>query len=455
MNALGLVPTREAETEEYKRSWQDKECLDALAALANTRGGVLWVGVQDDGSVVGWGGDGKEMERISNSIVAKLQVHPRSMTLETLDGKLVLAIQMPQAVSPVALNGRFFRRIGNSTREVPSEELPRFFLEKTGQSWDDLPSDALVANLSPEAVATFRLQAAPRLPQAAQTESDALLIEKLGLVHESGRLRRAGVLLFTEEPQRWFPMARIQAARFEDDEITLSDEKRFEGHFFQQLGGLLDWLRRHLRVTYAFPGEGEGTAALQRQESWEIPLVALREALLNALLHRDYTALSAIQVRVYADKVVIMNSGGLPERLTIADLAAPHASLPRNPRLATAAYQMGESWGTGTIRVIEACHRSGLQPPIFATGKAGFQMTLFRDPLTDEALRKRGLTETQLEGIKIARLEGRLTNKQYRTQNAMSDEAARRELNDLVTKGLLHREGSGRGVYYVIVGGQS
>ncbi len=135
MDALNLKPTREAETEEYKRSWQEKECLDALAAFANTRGGVLWVGVQDNGSVAGWHGDGKEMERISNTIVAKLQVHPRSMTIETLEGTPVLAIQMAQASAPVALNGRFFRRVGNSTREVPTEELPRFLLEKTGQSF--------------------------------------------------------------------------------------------------------------------------------------------------------------------------------------------------------------------------------------------------------------------------------------------------------------------------------
>ena len=452
MDALNLKPTREAETEEYKRSWQEKECLDALAALANTRGGVLWVGVQDNGSVAGWHGDGKEMERISNTIVAKLQVHPRSMTIETLEGTPVLAIQMSQAVSPVALNGRFYRRVGNSTREVPAEELPRFFLEKTGQSWDDLPSDALVANLSPEAIAAFRLQAAPKLPQAAQTESDALLIEKLGLVHESGRLRRAGVLLFTDEPQRWFPMARIQAARFEDDEITLSDEQRFEGHFFQQLSGVLDWLRRHLRVTYVFPGEGEGTVALQRQESWEIPLVALREALLNALLHRDYTALSAIQVRVYADKVVIMNSGGLPERLTIADLAAPHASLPRNPRLATAAYQMGmiESWGTGTLRIAEALKQAELPLPDFVSTPAGFVITLWRSRYSESGLRQAGLSDRQIQAVRSVQKQGEITNRDYRQAFALSDEAARQELNLLVEKKILKRLGAGRSVRYTL-----
>lgn len=456
MDALNLKPTREAETEEYKRSWQEKECLDALAALANTRGGVLWVGVQDNGNIVGWQGDGKEMERISNTIVAKLQVHPRSMTIETLEGMPVLAIQMAQAVSPVALNGRFYRRVGNSTREVPTEELPRFFLEKTGQSWDDLPSDAMVTDISPEAVTQFRTQAT-RLPEAAQTTTDVTLIEKLGMVHSSGRLKRVGVLLFTEVPVRWFPLARIQAARFEN-ETTLSDDQRFEGHFLQQLNGTLDWLRRHLRVTYEFPSEGEGVAALQRQESWEIPLVGLREVLLNALLHRDYTALSAIQVRVYQDKVVVTNPGELPERLHVADLSRDHPSMPRNPRLATAAYQLGliENWGTGTVRVLEACHQYGLQPPIFESGPSGFKVTLFRGKLTSaDSLRVRGLSESQIAGVQFVVREGRISNRQYRELRPMSDEGARRELNGLVEKGILRREGAGRSVSYVIVGATS
>jgi ATP-dependent DNA helicase RecG len=456
MASLNLKPTREAETEEYKTSWQEKECLDALAALANTRGGVLWVGIRDNGEIAGWTGDGKDMERISSTIVAKLQVHPRSMTIETLEGTSVLAIQMAQATSPVALNGRFFRRVGNSTREVPAEELPRFFLEKTGQSWDDLPSEATVADISASAVAGFRAQAT-RLPEAAQTDTDAMLIEKLGMMHGSGRLKRAGVLIFTETPVRWFPLARIQAGRFED-ETTISDDHRFEGHFLQQLNGTLDWLRRHLRVTYEFPGEGEGIAALQRRESWEIPLVALREVLLNALLHRDYTALSAIQVRVYEDKVVVTNPGELPERLSVADLATAHSSMPRNPRLATAAHLLGliENWGTGTVRVLEACHQQGLQPPIFESGRSGFKVTLFRGKLTaEESLRARGLSDSQMAGVLYVQREGRVTNKGYRTLTSMSDEAARRELNDLVEKGFLRREGFGRSVSYVIVGADS
>ncbi len=152
------------------------------------------------------------------------------------------------------------------------------------------------------------------------------------------------------------------------------------------------------------------------------------------------------------------NPGELPERLHVADLSRDHPSMPRNPRLATAAYQLGliENWGTGTVRVLEACHQQGLQPPIFESGPSGFKVTLFRDKLTSaDSLRARGLSESQIAGVQFVVREGRITNKQYRELSPMSDEAARRELNELVEKGLLRREGSGRSVFYIIVGATS
>src|SRR5579871_457949 len=138
---MTLLAGPETESLECKESWSD-DCLKALAALANTQGGTLLVGVSDDGRVVGWNGDGKEQERIVSQIVNTLHVHPLAMTVETHAGQTSLVIEMARAIAPVAVRGRYYRRVGNSTREVPEENLPRFLLERTGQSWDALPSDA-------------------------------------------------------------------------------------------------------------------------------------------------------------------------------------------------------------------------------------------------------------------------------------------------------------------------
>jgi ATP-dependent DNA helicase RecG len=137
---LNLFDVMESETEERKESWDD-DCLKALAALANTRGGTLWVGVKDNGRAVEWHGDGKAQEAISSQIVSILHIHPSSILIEEKESLPVLVVRMHQAAAPVALRGRFYRRVGNSSRELPAEELPRFLLERTGQTWDALPAE--------------------------------------------------------------------------------------------------------------------------------------------------------------------------------------------------------------------------------------------------------------------------------------------------------------------------
>jgi len=359
---------------------------------------------------------------------------------------------MASAAAPVALNGRYYRRVANSSREVPSEELPRFILEKTGQSWDDLPSDAVVADVAEFTVAIFRRMGAERLSQEMQEEPVASLLAKLNLLHPSGRLKRGAVLLFTREPDRWFRHARVQMAHVESDETTLSDEHRVTGPLTTQLEETINWLRKHMKITYEFPGNGTGVGVLQRQEVWEIPLIALREALLNAFLHRDYTALSAIHVRVYRDKVVIENPGGLSERLTIADLSRRHNSLPRNPLLADIAYKMKlvEIWGTGTLRMVQACVAARLPAPDFVSGPAGFSVTLWRDKYSPESLRTQGISDRQIEAMRVVQEKGDITNRVYREMFGLSDEAARNELNDLIERVLLHRVGAGRSVRYTL-----
>lgn len=446
------IPPQETERDEFKSSWQDKECLEALAALANTHGGTLWVGVRDNGTLAGWFGDAKDTERVSNYIVSKLQVHPLSMTVKRIQEVPILVISMMRAAAPVSLNNHYYRRVINSTREVPPEELPRFILEKTGQSWDDLPSEVSLSYISEGAVTVFRREAQERLPAESQGESTPTLLHKLHLVHPSGNLKRGAVILFTSEPQAWFLHARVQAAHFDKDEVTMSDESRLTGSLWNQLQETLDWLRKQLRVTYTFPAVGEGVAAVQRQEVWEIPRIALREALLNALLHRDYTALGAVQVRLYSDRIQIHNPGSLAERLTIADLTQQHISLPRNPLLAEVAYKMNlvEGWGTGTLRMVNECAAANLPPPEFTSNPTGFTVTLRRGMYSFEALRQRGLSERQIQVIRFVQERGAITNRDYRKMFGLSDEAARQELSGITKERLLKREGSGRSVRYIL-----
>lgn len=230
-NGIELEP--ESETAERKRSWNE-DCLKALAAFANTRGGTLWVGVEDAGHAVGWHGNGHDQETISNQITNNLRCLPVGMTVQTYENLPVLVIRMARTASPVAIRGRYYQRVGNSTREVPESELPRFLLERTGQSWDELPSDFGLESVSEKTMADFRVLARERLPDLSPSDTTVMVLAKLRLLSGEQVLNRAGLLLFGQSPQRLVRTAYVQIGRF-TDEVTILDEKATNGNLFVQL----------------------------------------------------------------------------------------------------------------------------------------------------------------------------------------------------------------------------
>jgi len=430
--------------------------MKALAALANTRGGTLRVGVRDNGSVLGWDGGGKEQETISNQIVNSLHVHPASILVEHRDDKPVLAIRMHQTASPIALRGRYYRRVGNSSRELPAEELPRFLLERTGQTWDALPTQESSEEMDTKAVEDFRVLAQDRLPELAPSDTTGAILGKLKLTLPEGRIKRAAYLLFGEDPQRLTPTAQVQLGRFRNEETTL-DDKRVEGNLFQQVIRTEQVLRNYFAIRYEFPASREGqptTGAMQREEIWEFPFKAVRKAVINALIRRDYTSTGRVQIRVYDDRMVVSNPGGLAEGLTIGDLLRePHDSLPRNPILAQAFYyaKLVEQWGSGTIRMRDACRAQGLPDPEFQSTATSFSVTFRKDDLSDDSLRRRGLNARQIQGIQYVSRTGSIKNSEYQAMTGAARRTSARDLEQLGEMGLLERSDLlGRAVHYVL-----
>lgn len=449
--------------EERKETWQDNG-LEALAALSNTRGGTLWVGVKNNGDPVepnGWT-DARvagKTEAIVSKIVSRLGIHPNSITLETVKGKTVLAIRVSRAPAPVSLNGHYYRRVGNTTLKVQGEELTRFLLERTGARWDSLPCAVDANALDDRAFDDFKELAKKRLPVLRPSDDPKIILENLAMIDSEGRLLRAAVLLFGKnvEPQRLSPTAFVQVGHFKGDGTTIIDDRQIGGNLFVQLDGVMAALRTYLQVRYEFPteaGEREGAAALQRKEIWEYPLTALREAVANALLHRDYTDSGRAMIRVYDERILVSSPGSLPEGLTIADLSRnPHPSKLRNPLLASAFYfaEIVERWGSGTLRMAEECLGQGLPAPEFAQVGGEFHVVFRKDPNTDERLKRLGLSDRQIRAVRLAQTNGRVSNAEYQAEVSVGRRTATRDLGDLVKKGVLCQEGEGgKGTHYTL-----
>lgn len=179
----------------------------------------------------------------------------------------------------------------------------------------------------------------------------------------------------------------------------------------------------------------------------------MREAVVNAVCHRDYLSAAAIQVRLYDDRLEVWNPGGLPAPLTPSDLLRDHDSIPRDPKVAAAFFFAGlvEQWGTGTIRMAAALKGAGHPEPEFDVKVAGRFGVIFREgPAIKAHLREMGLNSRQLRLLAYVREHGRITNRAYRELTGLSDEAARKEIAGLLDLGVLDQVGKGRSTAYIL-----
>ncbi|WP_322794739.1 helix-turn-helix domain-containing protein [Thermoflexus sp.] len=441
----------EGQTVEWKRQWTDR-ALEDLAAFANTDGGTLWIGIRDDGKIVGAQVGDRELQRIANLISAHLGITP-SMEVVSVGKRPVIRITVEPASHLVAYGGRYLRRVGTTNRDFAPEELARHILQRSGRHWDALPSEWGLQELDGEALNRFARLARERLPHIDPSQPQAIM-ENLGLLQE-GKLTRAGVLLFARRPQRLFPLAQVRVGLFRGDEIL--DSHDFQGTLWQQLDGVMERFRQVLKVRFEVRAKEPSLEGLQRREVWEYPLDALREAVVNALIHRDYTYPADIQIRVEEDRLEVWSPGELPPPLTPEALYGPHRSVLRNPLIAQAFYFAGviERWGTGTTRILQLCRDQGLPDPEFANWQGGVRVVFSQDPYTPERLRAMGLNERQIQAVRYVKERGRISNREHQELAGVSKRTASRDLDDLVQRGIFERVGeTGKGTYYVLKGPQ-
>ena len=195
-----------------------------------------------------------------------------------------------------------------------------------------------------------------------------------------------------------------------------------------------------------------GTRALgpQAPVEYELPIEAVTEAVVNAIAHRDYTSNASVQVMLFADRLEVWNPGELPPSLTPERLREPHASIPRNPLVAEPLYlaRYIEKAGSGTLDMIEKCSEAFLPAPDFEERAGQFVTTIWRDWLTEEVIVLLGLNDRQRAAMNRIHQERRLTNAGYQEITSTSRATAKRDLEDLVRKGVLVLMGAGRGAFY-------
>jgi ATP-dependent DNA helicase RecG len=348
----------ESQNIEYKQSWRD-EYLKWICGFANAQGGTIFIGMNDDGSVCGVEGAKKLMEDIPNKVRDVLGIVV-DVNLHEQDGLQYLEIVTGAYPYPVSYKGEYHYRSGSTKQELKGAALDRFILRKQGKTWDGVPVPFVKAeDLDDASFALFRRYAkhSGRMEAADLMDDNVTLLDKLRLV-EGDYLKRAAVLTFHPDPERFVTGAYIKIGFFRDD-LIYQDE--VHGSLFQQVRQTMDLLTtKYLKALISYEG-------IQRIESLPMPREALREALLNSIVHKAYESLTPIQIAVYDDKLEIFNCGYLPDDWTIDNLLVSHRSRPYNPDIAHVFFRAGEieTWGRGIERIISGCKAAGCPEPTF------------------------------------------------------------------------------------------
>jgi len=440
---IRLMASGETESLEFKGSLNEA-FYKTISAFANTKGGTILLGVNNRGGIVGVEPSTKFLEDLSNRIVNKLSLYPEIVTRD-IEDKRVIAVRVVRSGYPVSYEARYYERVGNTTREISREKL-RSLLSR-GKTWDSLTDGFSLEQMDTEAIRRFVHLAVEknRLTDVSLDELPEVVLEKLELMTD-GKPTNGAILLFGNNPQRHFINLCVRIGRFKT-ETTIIDDKWVRGNLFQQFDETLNILRQHIGVRYEIKG-------IEREDIWDYPLPALREAVLNALIHRDYFNIANFTtIKVYDDHIWFSNPGGLPEGITIEQLKRPHQSYLRNPLIAKVFYLAGyiEQYGSGTVRMVEWMKEAGLPEPEYREELGGFSVYFYKDIYTEENLRKMGLNERQIKAVMYVKEKGKITNREYQELSLCSRNTATNDLRELIQKGVMRESGrKGAGAFYVI-----
>lgn len=354
----------EKQNEEWKRQWEDK-FLKQICGFANSEGGVMKVGVEDDGTVVGVKDPKSDMKKITDTIANKLSIYPVVDIDETTN---VITITVQRSPVPVDLDGKFYIRTGNTTQAATGRVHDLMASRRLNVSWSDMPLDGLdITCLDRNAIEFFRKKALEKkiISEESLSVPDKDLLIKLNLMTKEGVPTRAAVLLFHNNPEDVIRGSSVKVGMFEG---TDSPEILYEDFVGGPLITMPDRLCDLINTKYS--KKKISYKGLNMVETPPFPDKSLREAILNAVMHNDYGSSISIQIRVWENRLRIDDSGGIPFDWTYKDLMEEHRSVPINPNLAYAFFLAGfvEGWGRGISRIIDGyATYPGMEPEFKAS----------------------------------------------------------------------------------------
>ena len=458
----GIVEGGESPQVEFKRSTgQRSAAARSVCGMLNGTGGHVLFGVTDDGEIVGQevsDSTRQDIARELSQIEPQVVLDPEIVPVE--GDRAVVVISVPgDRTGPYTYDGRPYVRQGPTTRQMDQDTYERLLVENRDprRRWEARQaSDIGVGDLDASEI-TRTISAAinrGRMEEPGTRDPEDLL-RGLGLIRDD-QLLNAAVVLFGKDhlfmPD--YPQCLLRMARFRGTtKSEFEDNRQVRGNAFNLFEQAQRFLREHLPIASEVrPG------AIEREDTPLYPMEALREALANALCHRDYGLQGgSIGVAIFDDRLEITNTGTLPPGITIEELTKPHTSQIRNDLIADTFYRRGiiEQWGRGTVKMVELTEEAGLVPPEFEE-RGGEIVVRFRPVHYVPPTRiEHDLSDLQREILKIvAKAEEASLSDILEALGDVPRRTVQDNLQTLRSLDLVELEGRGRGARWRLADGE-
>jgi ATP-dependent DNA helicase RecG len=444
-----LITQGENQTVEFKSSLKlMNEIGETISALANTSGGIILIGVSDEGKILGIDIGKKTLEDLANFIKENTdpKIYP-DIKPHQIDDKKIIEISLKESdEKPVFFKTHAFQRVGKTNQRISASKIRELAKqERVKLHWDEkICERATLDDIDEDKVKWFLERARyERRLEINPNTSVREALERLELTR-NGRVTNAAVLLYGKNPQKFFLQAETRCGRFKGTKpLEFIDMKVFGGNIIDQRENAVEFVKEHIRLHAKIVG-------MERVETWEYPIEAIREAITNAICHREYEMSANVQVRIFDDRIEVWGCGPLPEPLTVEALKGEHKSILRNPLIGKCFFLIKfiEQWGTGTNRIINSCLNYGLPEPLFKEVSGGLVVTLRKFQVTEDVLKV--LSERQRDIVEYLREHEKINRKECMSLLNTSKDTAYRDLSELSKNGIITRIGKGKNSYYVL-----
>lgn len=439
----------ENQNTEWKESWRD-EYLKWICGFANAQGGRIYIGTSDEGTVVGIADSKKLLEDIPNKVRDILGIIV-DVNLLTDNRKNYIEIVVNPSSYPVNYKGEYHYRSGSTKQLLRGAALTEFLLSKTGYKWDAVPVDGVtVVDLDKESFDIFRREAlrSGRMSEEDLRMSNEQLLDNLGLM-DNGKLKRAAVMLFHRNPEKWITGAYIKIGYFgEGSDLRYQDE--IHGSLLMQADRVVDLIYlKYMKAEISYSN-------VTRIETYPLPKSAVREAVYNAIIHTNYAALIPIQIRIHENGLYISNDCIFPVGWTVETLMQRHRSQPYNPNIANCFFRAGyvETWGRGIEKICEACKQHGVPIPEYTLHLEDIMIKF--TPLRQSKVpnKQNGTLSGTLDGtlkekiLTIIQENPKLTQAQIAVLVDSSERSVKRLMKSMVETGKIERIGGRRYGYW-------